>query len=108
MVGPISAAERSAFTRKIQVAVVLLVAVSTTLVAVQVDATGPQVAGALVVGLVVGALVAWYVVPDNPVPADRQAARRERPDNPFADGGRDGDAGPDAEGGRSSERSREK
>jgi len=86
MVGPISQGERDVFNRRLQIGVALLVAVSTGMVAVGAGATLPQAAVALLAGVVVGGVIAWYIVPTGPVPAER---RRSGPENPFADGGDD-------------------
>jgi hypothetical protein len=90
MVGPISDAERASFNRKVIVVVTVLVGASAGLVALQAEAAPVEVAGVTAVGLVVGYLVARFVVPSGPAPATRQRQARER-ENPFADGGQNGD-----------------
>jgi len=80
MVGPVSKSERASFVRKVKVGVALLVAVSSGLVALQVGATAVQVAGASVGGLVVGAVIARYIVPETPGPADRRRRNRDPAD----------------------------
>jgi len=104
MVGPISQGERDAFNRRLQTGVAALVAVSTGMVALGAGATLPQAGVALLAGVVVGGLIAWYIVPTGPAPAER----RSGPENPFADGGDDERGSETSESGRarSSERQR--
>jgi hypothetical protein len=70
MVRPVSPAERAAFTRKVKAVVALIVAASAGLIALGASATVPQAAAAVAVGLPVGAVTAWDVVPDGSA-ADR-------------------------------------
>jgi hypothetical protein len=72
MVGPISTEERAAFARKLQVAVTLLVGGSMGLAALGAGGALPQAGAATIGGLAVGVLVAWYIVPDDPMPSDRR------------------------------------
>jgi hypothetical protein len=72
MVDPVSAEERAAFTRKLQVAVTLLVGGSMGLATLGAGGALPQAGAATVAGLVVGVVVAWYIVPDDPMPTDRR------------------------------------
>ena len=89
MVGPVSAAERTAFTRKVRIGVTALVGASAALTALQVDASFAVTAGAFLVGAAVGWGLAWFVVPAGGSLAgrDREHAR----ENPFEDS-RDDDA----------------
>lgn len=87
MVDPISEEERAAFLRRVKIGVTLLVGGSAGLVSLQVDPTPVQAIGAVAVGLVVGYVLAWFIVPSGPAPATQQRRRRERTENPFADGG---------------------
>jgi len=84
MVGPVSQSERDSFNRKLKIAITLLVGVSAGLVSFQADATVGMRAGLTVLGLAVGGVLAWYVVPSGPAPARR---KRDRPiaarDSPF-------------------------
>lgn len=98
MVDPVSGEERTVAARKVRVVVAGVVAVSCGLVAIGVDATLPQVGGALAAGLLVGAAVAWYVVPTGPSPAERRSRRRG---NPLADGSGDDGGREEADPGRS-------
>jgi membrane protein YqaA with SNARE-associated domain len=61
VVGPMSDEERDAGNRKIQVGFLLLVAVSPPLIALQWGATPVQLLAALGAGLVLGALLVWYL-----------------------------------------------
>ncbi|WP_123539170.1 hypothetical protein [Halosimplex salinum] len=97
MVDPISAAERSTFNRRLKAGVTGLVGASAGLIALQIDATLPQTAGAVALGLVIGYLMARFVVPSGPSPADRQRARRAR-ENPFEDDEDGTDGGTDRPG----------
>jgi len=99
MVGPVSQGERDAFNRKLQVGVAVLVAGSMALVALGAGATVVQTAIAAVAGLVVGGVVAWYIVPTGPAPAERRRSTTGIRDNPFADGGDGGDGGSDSDDG---------
>lgn len=87
MVDPVSQEERDSFNRKLKVAVAALVAASTAMVALGAGASLPQAAVALLAGVLVGGVIAWYAVPDAPEPARRRASSRL--DDPFADGGDD-------------------
>lgn len=91
MVGPVSQRERDSFTRKFQFGVAGLVAASTGLVALGAGASLRQTSVALLGGVVVGALIAWWVVPSGPAPADRQ--RSFGREDPFADGGDEDETG---------------
>ncbi|MFB6141330.1 MAG: hypothetical protein ABEJ26_12965 [Halosimplex sp.] len=90
MVGPVSDTERSSFNRRVKIGVTVLVGASAGLISLQVDPTLPQAAGAVALGLLIGYLLARYVVPSGPAPATRQRQRRIE-ENPFADGGDGGD-----------------
>lgn len=63
MVGPISDADRSAFARRLQVAIVLVVGASGGLSAIEGGASTGGVALATVAGLVVGVILVWLVFP---------------------------------------------
>jgi hypothetical protein len=99
MVGPVSQSERDAFNRKLQVGVAVLVAGSMALVALGAGATLGQTAVAAVAGVVVGGVVAWYIVPKGPSPAEKHRLANSGRDNPFTDGG-------DGEGSDSDDRER--
>jgi len=88
MVGPISDAERLTFNRRVKLGVTLIVGLSAGLITLQVETTAVQTAGSVAFGLVVGFLLAKYVVPSGPAPATKQRQRRVK-ENPFADGGDD-------------------
>jgi hypothetical protein len=62
MVGPMSEEERTAGMRRLKAGVVALVGVSGGLVAVYGDAGPLGIAVAVAAGLVVGALLTWYIV----------------------------------------------
>ncbi|WP_435063828.1 hypothetical protein [Halobaculum sp. EA56] len=63
MVGPsISDEERVATNNRLKIGMVLLVGVSGGLVALQLDPTPAQVAAAVGVSLLVGAVLTWFVV----------------------------------------------
>ncbi|MEF8851805.1 MAG: hypothetical protein V5A28_05220 [Haloarculaceae archaeon] len=100
MVGPVSQGERDSFNRKLRVGVAALVAVSTGMVALGAGASLPQAGAALLGGVAVGALIAWYIVPSGTAPATRRAVGRDRFDDPFADGGESDDAGHEGADGR--------
>lgn len=68
MVGPVSREERTSFARKLKVALTGIVGLSGALVAVQADAPLRVVLAAGVGGLVVGAALAWFVLPDGDDP----------------------------------------
>jgi len=89
MVGPISQGERDAFNRKLQVGVAVLVAGSMALVALGAGATLGQTAAAAVAGVLVGGVVACYIVPTGLSPAEKQRLATSGADNPFTDGGDD-------------------
>jgi len=93
MVDPIDESERASFTRRVKYAVTGLVGVSAGLVTLQADATLVETVGAVLLGLTVGYPLARYIIPSGPAPATRQRQRRERLENPFADGGDDGGDG---------------
>ena len=61
MVGPMSDAERDAGNRKVKLGVLLLVAVSPPLIAYQWGATPTELLVALGAGVVLGALLVWYL-----------------------------------------------
>lgn len=63
MVGPITTGERRSQLLKLKLAVTLLVGLSMGLVAIQSDASLPLVGGAVLVGFLLGASLAWYVFP---------------------------------------------
>lgn len=63
MVGPISPEERQSKMVRLKAGVALLVGISSGLVAIQGEASIPFVAGAVIAGTVVGAVLAWYVFP---------------------------------------------
>jgi hypothetical protein len=87
VVDPVSEEERAAFLRRVKIGVTLLIGGSAGLVSLQVDPTAVQATGAVAAGLVVGYALAWFIVPSGPAPATQQRRRRERTENPFADGG---------------------
>jgi uncharacterized membrane protein YgcG len=99
MVGPISQGERDAFNRKLQVGVAVLVAGSMALVALGAGATLVQTALAAVVGVLVGGVISWYIVPTGLAPAEKQRVANAEPDNPFTDGGGGGNGGGGSNGG---------
>lgn len=76
MVGPISSADRAAFTLKVKLVLTGVVGVSAALIAVQAGGDLPTVAGALVAGSVVGAGLIWFVFPKGDRGPD--AGRRDR------------------------------
>lgn len=61
MVGPISEEERTAAMTRLKVGIVGLVAASGALVALHGGAGPLGIAAALVLGLVVGAALTWYI-----------------------------------------------
>lgn len=61
MVGPMSDAERDAGNRKIKVGFLLLVAVSPPLIALQWNPTPLELFAALGAGVLLGALLVWYL-----------------------------------------------
>jgi membrane protein YqaA with SNARE-associated domain len=61
VVGPMSDAERDAGNRKIKAGFLLLVAVSPPLIALQWGATPVELLAALGAGIVLGALLVWYL-----------------------------------------------
>ena len=61
MVGPITDEQRSAAMTRLKVGVVALVAASGALVALHGGAGPLGIATALVLGLVVGAVLTWYI-----------------------------------------------
>ena len=63
MVDPISSAERSSFARRVKVAFVLVVGVSAGMIALRGDASPVVLGGAVVVGLLVGAVLVRFVFP---------------------------------------------
>jgi hypothetical protein len=63
MVGPVTPSERTAFARKVQAVVTLLVGASAGLVALRADASLAAAGVAVAVGSLVGVVIAWYVVP---------------------------------------------
>jgi pimeloyl-ACP methyl ester carboxylesterase len=63
MVGPISTDERAAQLRLLKTGIALLVGISMGLVTIQTQAELPVVGGAVLVGTVFGAVLAWYVFP---------------------------------------------
>jgi len=83
MVDPITDDERSAFYRKVKLALVALVGVSAGLVTLQTDATLVQSAAAVAGGLLVGGALVWIVLPSDPFPLTAREA-----DGSRADGGR--------------------
>jgi hypothetical protein len=97
MVDPISEAERDSFRWKVKAGIAALVGASGGLVTSQVEATLPETAGAVAVGLAVGYALAWFIVPSGPAPVDASDRRSGQPpvdgedptgarENPFADG----------------------
>lgn len=95
MVGPISDAERLSFNRRVELGVTLLVGLSAGLITLQIETTAVQTAGSVAFGLVLGFLLARYVVPSGPAPATKQRQRRVK-ENPFADGGDDSEDSEDS------------
>lgn len=63
MVGPISEEERDSFAARVKATVVVIVGLSTGLMAVHGDAPLPFVVGAVAVGLAVGAALVRVVFP---------------------------------------------
>lgn len=64
MVGPISDEERERTLLYVKVGLAVLVGLSAGLIASQGDAPVEVVGAAVVVGLVVGGALAWYLVPE--------------------------------------------
>ncbi|MFB6173899.1 MAG: hypothetical protein ABEI39_04575 [Halobacteriales archaeon] len=91
MVDPISDEERLTFNHRVKLGTAALVGASAGLITLQVQTTALQTVGAVVFGLLVGAVLAEYVVPSGPAPATKQRQRQRRTEeNPFTDGGDDG------------------
>lgn len=86
MVEPISDEERSAFYRKVKIGLSVLVGLSGGLITSQTDATLLQTGLAVVAGLALGAVLAWFIVPSEPVARRRQSERDDRRERTFADG----------------------
>lgn len=63
MVGPISQEERQSKMIQLKIGVALLVGVSGGLVALQGDGSLATIGGAVLVGTVLGAALAWYIFP---------------------------------------------
>lgn len=63
MVGPVSEEDRDSFAARVKAGIVVVVGLSTGLMAVQGDAPLPLVVGAVAVGLVVGAALVRIVFP---------------------------------------------
>ncbi|WP_202593891.1 hypothetical protein [Halorubrum halophilum] len=61
MVGPISEAERDAGNRRIKAVILLIVAVSPPLIALQFDPSSIELLAALGVGVALGLVVVWYL-----------------------------------------------
>lgn len=61
MVGPVSSEERSSFAWKLKVGLTLVVGLSTALIAVHGEASPTFVMAAGAVGLVVGAVLVWFL-----------------------------------------------
>lgn len=61
MVGPVSREERSAAMTRLKIGIVLLVGASGGLIALHGGASPPVLVAAIVGGLVVGALLTWYL-----------------------------------------------
>ncbi|MFB6164428.1 MAG: hypothetical protein ABEJ31_04660 [Haloarculaceae archaeon] len=76
MVGPISGDERRRATTQIKLGFVVLVGLSAGLITLQGDPSPLVMAGAVVAGLVVGAVLVWLVFPGSGSP--RSLERRER------------------------------
>lgn len=77
MVGPVSNDERESFTRRLKVGFVVLVGVSAGLITLQGD-TGPVVlVGAVVGGLVAGALLTRFAIPSADSFRDQNAPERQ-------------------------------
>jgi drug/metabolite transporter superfamily protein YnfA len=68
MVGPVSDEERSSFARKLKIALAAVVGLSGALVAIQADAAPGGVVVAAAGGLLVGAVLAWFILPDGSEP----------------------------------------
>lgn len=64
MVDPISNDDRARTLRWVKVATVLLVGLSTGLIAVQSEASIETVTAAIAAGLLVGSALVWYLFPD--------------------------------------------
>jgi len=61
VVGPMSEAERNAGNRRIKAVILLIVAVSPPLVALQFDPSTVELLAALGVGVALGLVVVWYL-----------------------------------------------
>ncbi len=61
MVGPMSDAERDAGNRRIKAVILLIVAVSPPLIALQFDPSTIELLAALGVGVALGLVVVWYL-----------------------------------------------
>lgn len=64
MVGPLTDAERARSVGRIKIAIVLLFGFSTGMITTQGDASIGIVVAAVVTGLVVGAVLVWYLFPE--------------------------------------------
>lgn len=76
MVGPIGDQERAAAALRIKVAFTLLVGASAGLITLQGDASLALTAGAVVAGLAVGWVLAWYLYPDGVFSSHPERRRR--------------------------------
>lgn len=78
MVDPVTDEDRERTMLYVKVGLTLLVGLSSGLIASQGDATIEVVGGAVLAGLVVGAALAWYLVPDASAvsPASRRRYRK--------------------------------
>ena len=77
MVDPIPSGDRARTLRWVKGGAILLVGLSTGLLAVQGDAPPETVLAAIAAGLLVGGLLVWYLVPDAEAiaPASRRRHR---------------------------------
>lgn len=63
MVGPVSDDERADFYRRVKVGFVVLVGLSAGLISLQGDPSLPVIGAAIAGGLLVGALLTWFIFP---------------------------------------------
>ncbi|WP_424018715.1 hypothetical protein ACOZ4N_04350 [Halorientalis pallida] len=76
MVGPVSNDERESFTRRLKIGFVVLVGVSAGLITLQGDPSPVVLAGAVVAGLVAGALLTRFAIPSSDGFRDQEVPER--------------------------------
>jgi hypothetical protein len=84
MVEPVSDEERQSFYWKLKVGVAVLVGVSGGLVALQTGTTFAGIVGVTAASLLLGAGLAWLVIPEGADITNRPRSRPD-PENPFED-----------------------